>query len=86
MPSYFDITIKLIFGFFCLVLQINLSSKGNLAPSSGIDQLQNYVLGGIVGGMIYNADNLALTILTRFTHLDLNRLHNEVSNHSQSLD
>lgn len=56
MPSYFDITIKLILGFFCLVLQINLSGKGNLAPTSGIDQLQNYVLGGIVGGMIYNAD------------------------------
>lgn len=47
MPSYLDITIKLILGFFCLVLQINLSGKGNLAPSSGIDQLQNYVLGGI---------------------------------------
>ncbi len=56
MPSYLDITVKLILGFFCLVLQINLSGKGNLAPSSGIDQLQNYVLGGIVGGMIYNAD------------------------------
>ena len=27
MPSYFDITIKLIFGFFCLVLQINLSGR-----------------------------------------------------------
>lgn len=63
MPSYFDITIKLIFGFFCLVLQINLSSKGNLAPSSGIDQLQNYVLGGIVGGMIYNSDISLLQFL-----------------------
>lgn len=63
MPSYFDITIKLIFGFFCLVLQINLSGKGNLAPSSGIDQLQNYVLGGIVGGMIYNADISLLQFL-----------------------
>lgn len=63
MPSYFDITIKLIFGFFCLVLQINLSGKGNLAPSSGIDQLQNYVLGGIVGGMIYNSDISLLQFL-----------------------
>ncbi|KRM24272.1 DUF421 domain-containing protein [Latilactobacillus graminis] len=63
MPSYFDITIKLIFGFFCLVLQINLSGKGNLAPSSGIDQLQNYVLGGIVGGMIYSVDVSLLQFL-----------------------
>lgn len=35
MPSYLDITIKLILGFFCLVLQINLSGKGNLALPVG---------------------------------------------------
>lgn len=28
--------------------------KGNLAPTSAIDQVQNYVLGGIVGAVIYN--------------------------------
>ena len=28
--------------------------KGNLAPSSAMDQVQNYVLGGIIGGVIYN--------------------------------
>lgn len=33
---------------------INISSKGNLAPSSASDQVQNYVLGGIIGGVIYN--------------------------------
>ncbi|KRN97743.1 DUF421 domain-containing protein [Companilactobacillus kimchiensis] len=38
-----------------MVLQINLFGRGNIAPTSAIDQLQNYVLGGIVGGMIYNA-------------------------------
>ena len=43
-----------------MVLQINLFGRGNIAPTSAIDQLQNYVLGGIVGGMIYNA---SITIL-----------------------
>lgn len=38
----------------CLILQINLLGKGNLAPTSAIDQVQNYVLGGIIGGIIYN--------------------------------
>jgi uncharacterized membrane protein YcaP (DUF421 family) len=28
--------------------------KGNLSPTSAMDQVQNYVLGGIIGGVIYN--------------------------------
>lgn len=40
----------------CLILQINLLGKGNLAPTSAIDQVQNYVLGGLIGGIIYNSD------------------------------
>ncbi len=38
----------------CLILQINLLGKGNLAPTTALDQVQNYVLGGIIGGVIYN--------------------------------
>lgn len=30
--------------------------KGNLASSSASDQVQNYVLGGIIGGVIYNKE------------------------------
>ena len=45
---------KLALGLLCLILQINLLGKGNLAPSSAADQVQNYVLGGIIGGVIYN--------------------------------
>jgi len=37
-----------------IILQINLMGKGNLAPTSALDQLQNYVLGGIIGAIIYN--------------------------------
>lgn len=46
--------IKLLIGFLALVLIINITGKGNLAPSSASDQVVNYVLGGIVGGVIYN--------------------------------
>ena len=52
--SYLDIAIKLTMGLLSLVLVINISGKGNLAPSSAMDQVLNYVLGGIVGGVIYN--------------------------------
>ena len=51
---YLLVAVKLILGFLALVLVINLTGKGNLAPASASDQVQNYVLGGIVGGVIYN--------------------------------
>ena len=52
--SYIDIAIKLTLGLLSLVFVINVSGKGNLAPASASDQVQNYVLGGIIGGVIYN--------------------------------
>ena len=52
--SYLHIAIKLTMGLLSLVLVINISGKGNLAPSSATDQVLNYVLGGIVGGVIYS--------------------------------
>lgn len=52
--SYFNVAIKLAIGLLSLVMVINLTGKGNLAPSSAVDQIQNFVLGGIIGGMIYN--------------------------------
>lgn len=58
--SYLDVVIKLALGLLSLVFVINVSGKGNLAPNSASDQVQNYVLGGIIGGVIYNP---AITIL-----------------------
>ena len=61
--SYIQILIKLALGMLSLILVINISGKGNLAPTSAADQIQNYVLGGIIGGVIYNP---AITILQFF--------------------
>ena len=47
---------KLFIGFLALIFVINISGKGNLAPSTASDAVQNYVLGGIIGGFIYNND------------------------------
>ena len=58
--NYIEILIKLALGLFSLVFVINVTGKGNLAPNSAIDQSQNYVLGGIIGGVIYNS---AISIL-----------------------
>lgn len=54
MQLYSPIIIKLALGIICLILQMNLMGKSNLAPTSALDQVQNYVLGGIIGGVIYS--------------------------------
>ncbi|MGM0215940.1 DUF421 domain-containing protein [Enterococcus sp. AZ109] len=54
MAAYYPVILKFTLGIICLIFQINISGKGNLAPSSAMDAVQNYVLGGIIGGVIYN--------------------------------
>ena len=54
MNAFILVAIKLLIGFLALITIINISGKGNLSPSSASDQVQNYVLGGIIGGVIYN--------------------------------
>ena len=51
---YLDVFLKLLLGLLAIALVINKSGKGNLAPTSAMDQVQNYVLGGIIGGVIYS--------------------------------
>lgn len=53
---YLTVAIKLALGLISLVFVINLTGKGNLAPSSATDQVQNFVLGGIIGGTIYSSN------------------------------
>ena len=67
MISYFaTIAIKLALGLLSLVFVINVTGKGNLAPNSAVDQIQNFVLGGIIGGVIYNS---SITIIHYVTIL-----------------
>lgn len=55
MGLFLLVVIKLFIGFFAMVVIINISGKGNLAPSSASDQIINYVFGGVMGGAIYNS-------------------------------
>ena len=54
MEAYSLLALKLLIGILGLVFQINILGKGNLAPTSAMDQVQNFVLGGIIGGVIYS--------------------------------
>ena len=55
MSFFITIPIKLALGLISLVFVINVTGKGNLAPSSAVDQVQNFVLGWLLGGIIYNS-------------------------------
>ena len=47
MISFFaTIAIKLALGLLSLVFVINVTGKGNLAPSSAVDQIKNFWAGG----------------------------------------
>ena len=54
MNPFILVAIKMLIGFFAMLIIINLSGKRNLAPSSASDQIVNYFLGGIIGSVIYN--------------------------------
>ena len=56
MNPFLLVAIKLLIGFFAMAIIINISGKGNLAPTSASDQIVNYVFGGIIGGVIYNSN------------------------------
>ena len=55
MNLFLLVAIKLLIGFFAMVIIINISGKGNLSPSSASDQIINYVFGGVMGSAIYNS-------------------------------
>ncbi|WEV41195.1 DUF421 domain-containing protein [Lactobacillus sp. ESL0681] len=61
--NYTQLFIKFALGVLTLIFQINVFGKSNLAPTTALDQLQNYVLGGIIGGVIYNANVSVLQFL-----------------------
>lgn len=61
--NYTQLFIKFALGVLTLIFQINVFGKSNLAPTTALDQLQNYVLGGIIGGVIYNSNITVLQFL-----------------------
>ncbi|MFP8866701.1 DUF421 domain-containing protein [Enterococcus faecalis] len=56
MSFYVETSIKLLMGLLMATCIIKVTGKTTLAPQSPIDQIQNYILGGIIGGTIYSQD------------------------------
>lgn len=56
MEYYVMVLIKFLIGFGIVILHLNFSGKTQLNQMSPVDFIGNFVLGGIIGGVIYNQD------------------------------
>ena len=53
MEYYGSFVLKFMIGFFVVITYFNLSGKTQLAQLTPVDFIGNFVLGGIIGGVIY---------------------------------
>ena len=63
MNIYLLVGIKFILGILIMILQIHILGKYEFSVNTPLNQIQNYVLGGIIGGVIYNTSISILTFL-----------------------
>lgn len=54
MEYYGLVLVKFIIGFVIVITHLNLSGKTQLSQMTPIDFIGNFVLGGIIGGVIYS--------------------------------
>lgn len=54
MEYYLAVLFKFVIGFLIIITHMNLSGKTQLSQMTPIDFIGNFVLGGIIGGVIYN--------------------------------
>lgn len=82
MEYYGFVLIKFIIGFLIVITHFNLSGKTQLSQMTPIDFIGNFVLGGIIGGVIYS-DSIPLYqyVLVLLIGVCLVSLLNAISKH-----
>ena len=63
MNIYLLVGIKFFLGILVTILQIHILGKYEFSVNTPLNQIQNYILGGIIGGVIYNTSISILTFL-----------------------
>ncbi|MFV8798199.1 DUF421 domain-containing protein [Yersinia enterocolitica] len=82
MEYYGIVLLKFIIGFVVVISHLNFSGKTQLSQMTPIDFIGNFVLGGIIGGVIYSdAIPMHQYILVLFIGVGLISLLNWVSKH-----
>ncbi|MCL2896557.1 DUF421 domain-containing protein [Brenneria tiliae] len=82
MEYYGLVLIKFVIGFCIVIMHLNLSGKTQLSQMTPVDFIGNFVLGGIIGGVIYS-DSIPLHqyVVVLFIGVGLISLLNAVSKH-----
>ncbi|MFE8102648.1 DUF421 domain-containing protein [Brenneria goodwinii] len=82
MEYYSFVLIKFIIGFCIVITHLNLSGKTQLSQMTPVDFIGNFVLGGIIGGVIYS-DSIPLQqyIIVLFIGVGLISLLNAITKH-----
>ncbi|MFP1732439.1 DUF421 domain-containing protein [Lonsdalea quercina] len=82
MEYYCFVLIKFIIGFTIVITHLNVSGKTQLSQMTPVDFIGNFVLGGIIGGVIYS-DSIPLYqyIIVLFIGVGLISLLNFISKH-----
>ncbi|MFG1174680.1 DUF421 domain-containing protein [Erwiniaceae bacterium CAU 1747] len=82
MEYYGFVLVKFIIGFAIVITHLNLSGKTQLSQMTPIDFIGNFVLGGIIGGVIYSdAIPLYQYVLVLLIGVGLISLLNAISKH-----
>ena len=63
MDFYMLTAIKFALGILMMIFQINILGKRDFSVNTPLNQVQNCVLGGIIGGVIYNSSITVLQFL-----------------------
>ena len=63
MDFYTLTAIKFVLGILVMIIQINIMGKYEFSVNTPLNQGQNFVLGGIIGGVIYNSSVSVLQFL-----------------------
>lgn len=80
MEYYGYVLLKFIIGFIIVITHLNLSGKTQLSQMTPVDFIGNFVLGGIIGGVIYSdAIPLSQYVLVLLIGVCLISLLNSVS-------
>lgn len=82
MEYYGFVLLKFVIGFVIVITHLNLSGKTQLSQMTPVDFIGNFVLGGIIGGVIYS-DSIPLYqyVIVLLIGVGLISLLNAISKH-----
>ena len=67
--EYFEIAVKLVTGMIGILVFLRIAGKAQMAQLTPLDTVSAFVIGALVGGVLYNPDMTALHAVDCFQSL-----------------